>query len=150
MLYDPVLISFKTLLLLFNCIRLIYTTSFSLFITLFPRVRLLLLLNWPTLALEWKAKGECKVVPMQVIKAYEAKQIYLHALLTWALRGGEWLCSCCGRSISEEMALGTQRVGGWDSVEQRKHFLLLSGIEQKSFGRPKRRFISIPATIPRL
>jgi len=40
-------------------------------------------------------------------------EVYLHALLTLALDGGEWSASRHGPFISGERARGTHWLGGW-------------------------------------
>jgi hypothetical protein len=75
------------------------------------------------------------------MEAYGGVHIFF---LTWTLAGGEWSASTPGRFIPGERVPGAHWIGGWvdpsaglDDVESRK-FLILSGLEFPSLGRPAR------------
>jgi len=46
------------------------------------------------------------------MKAYWGVEVYLHALLTSALDGGEWSASCPGHFIPRERGPDTNWMGG--------------------------------------
>jgi hypothetical protein len=47
------------------------------------------------------------------MRAFWEVDVQIHALLTWALVGGEWPASLPGRFISGEKASGTRWIGDW-------------------------------------
>jgi hypothetical protein len=71
-------------------------------------------------------------------------RLYVYFYITSELAGGKWLVSRPGRFITGERAPGTHWIGGWvdlraglNDVEKRK-YLILPGLELRSFGRPAR------------
>jgi hypothetical protein len=65
---------------------------------------------------------------------YGGVEAYLHAFLTSALDGDEWLASGLGRFILGERPAGTHWIGGWvgtrasllDAVAKRKNLIIVT------------------------
>lgn len=60
-----------------------------------------------------KVQLSLSVIKSYVIKAEKRVEVQLHAYLTSALHGCEWLASRPGPFIPGKIVAGTHRIGGW-------------------------------------
>jgi hypothetical protein len=87
-----------------------------------------------------KVKSSLCLAKYHAMKRCGGPEVYLHALLTSALDGGEWSESRPDRFIPRERVPGTHWIGGWlgpraglDVMVKRKKSQPLPGIEPESF-----------------